>query len=59
MYFSYALFTAFGAAMLLVALWNGASRYNYYLVDVYEKKLHRAIETSLAGGEPFTSAVPR
>jgi len=50
MYYSYALFTVFGLTMLVSALWNGAARYNYYLVDAYSKKLHRAIETSLTHG---------
>jgi len=49
-YPSYAAFTVFCLAMLASALWNGAARYNYYLVDVYSKKLHKAVEDSLEGG---------
>ena len=43
----YTVFTCFCLAMLGAALWNGAGRYNYYLVDVYAKKLGKAVETSL------------
>ena len=40
------------------------ARYNYYLVDVYSKKLHRVIETSLgneggaSGGKSGEALVP-
>lgn len=42
-------FTLFCLAMLTVALYNGASRYRYYLIDVYGKKLRKAVEESLEG----------
>lgn len=41
---SYALFTIFLFTMLLIAGWNGASRYNYYLMDVYAKRLETALQ---------------
>ena len=42
-YFSYALFTAWGWLLTAAAAWNGASRYHYYLLEVYEKKVEGAI----------------
>jgi len=53
MFLSIPLFTVFCVAMLLAAAWNGASRYNYYLVDVYAKRLHKAIAD--ANGEGSAS----
>jgi len=45
LYFSYTAFTAWGWFLAAAASWNGASRYHYYMIDVYEKKLTGAIET--------------
>ena len=42
-YFSYALFTAWRWLLTAAAAWNGASRYHYYLLEVYEKKVEGAI----------------
>ena len=43
-YFSYNFFTAYLVAMVLSAVWQGSGRYNYYLLDVYEKKVAYALE---------------
>ena len=58
-YHWYAAYTLFALAMLTCALLNGAKRYNYYLVEVYSKKLHAAVEASLDGGAGAAAAAPK
>ena len=49
---SFLLYTLFCFIMLLAAAWNGASRYQYYLLDVYERRLQKLIAAvSETGGQ--------
>jgi hypothetical protein len=53
----YWLHTAFGVAMLLVAVSNGASRYNHYLLNVYQKRLADALEQDRVRGDEMTRLI--
>ena len=42
-FYSYTLFTIYLILLALSACWQGASRYNYYMVDAYETKMANAL----------------
>ena len=42
-FYSYTLFTIYLILLALSACWQGASRYNYYMVDSYETKMANAL----------------
>ena len=42
-------FTAYCGVLLTSAVWKGSSKYNYYLLDVYEKKVTKALEQGEEG----------
>ena len=43
-YLSYTFFTCVGTLLILSCIWQGALRYEYWMVEVYEKKLVKAFD---------------
>ena len=54
-YYNYIFFTCLVGGLLTASFWQGALRYEYWLIKAYEKKIVKALEAERAAGAPKKS----